>query len=93
MILTDPRDSLLVVDIDPTREALTIYELFASCFIGLLNIAHFPSAQQVEPFELQPGPPYGTTVSIGGADPSFRNPEFEYRHAAIALAAVARYGF
>ena len=83
----------IAIDVIPQSVPLTMLQLFASCFAGFVTIARFPKDQEVESFEVQPGPRYGTTFGVSGEGPRFRNPDFKYEHVNAAIVFLARHSY
>lgn len=81
----------IAIDVIPQLAPLTMSQIFASCFAGFVIIARFSKDQEVEAFDVQPGPRYGTTFGISGEGPGFRNPDFKYEHVNAAIVFLARH--
>ena len=79
----------IAIDVIPQSVPLTMLQLFASCFAGFVAIARFSKDQEVDPFDVQPGPRYGTTLGMSGEGPGFRNPDFKYEHVNAAIVFLA----
>ncbi|KAM0801226.1 hypothetical protein BDR22DRAFT_888542 [Usnea florida] len=81
----------IAIDVIPQSVPLTMLQIFASCFAGFVVIARFSKDQEVNPFDVQPGPRYGTTFGMSGEGPGFRNPDFKYEHVNAAIVFLARH--
>ena len=81
----------IAIDVNPQSTPLTMVQIFASCFAGFVTIARFSKDQEVDAFEVQPGPRYGTTFGISGEGPGYRNPDFKYEHVNAAIVFLARH--
>ena len=88
---TQTNSPQIAIDVIPQPVPLTMQQIFASCFAGFVTIARFSKDQEVEAFEVRPGPRYGTTFGISGEGPRFRNPDFKYEHVNAAIVFLARH--
>lgn len=91
MTLTEP--FRITINIIEKPIPLTKLQLFATCFAGFVFVARFPQAQEVELFEVQSGPGFGTTLRVGGEGFAFKNPDFKYKHVNTALISLARHSY
>ena len=81
----------IAIDVIPQSVPLTMLQVFASCFAGFVTIAQFSKDQEVDAFEVQPGPRYGTTFGISGEGPGSKNPDFKYEYVNAAIVFLARH--